>query len=76
MLDISQGDSSQVPRTLKLQKKNSSSMKFDQSKITFNQSKIAEKQISQNFKSGPSPRKRLGFQSNSPKYKRKTPTTF
>ena len=51
-------------------------MKFDQLKITFDQSKIAEKQISQNFKSGPSLRKRLGFQSNIPKYKRKALTTF
>ena len=30
----------------------------------------------QNFKSGPSPRTRLRFQSNTPKYTRKTLTTF
>jgi len=52
VLDIAQGNLSQVSRIFKLQKKNSSSMKFDQSKITFDRSKIAEKQISQNFKSG------------------------
>ena len=32
--------------------------------------------ISVDFKSGPSSRKCLGFQSNIPKYKRKTLTTF
>ena len=30
----------------------------------------------QNFKSGPSLKKRLEFQSNTPKYKKKTLTTF
>ena len=38
--------------------------------------RIVEKEILQIFKSGPSPRKCLGFQSNLSTYKRETLTTF
>ena len=39
-------------------------------------SRIAEKEILQNFKPGPSPRKRFGFHSNLSTYKRETLATF
>ena len=40
------------------------SVKLDRSRIRPNRSRIAEKEFLQNFKSGPSQRKHLGFQSN------------
>ena len=52
------------------------SAKLDRSRIRPNWSRIAEKEFLHNFKSGPSPRKRLGLQSNLSKYKRETLATF
>ena len=54
VLDIAQGDSSQVSRTFKLQEKE---LKFSEAQSIENRSKS----VSAEFKSSPSPRKRLGF---------------
>ena len=45
-------------------------------KMKLDRLNIAEKEFLQNFKIGPSPWKCLGFQLNTPKYKRKTLATF
>ena len=52
------------------------STKLDQSKIRFDWSKITEIRFCRIFKQGPSPLKRLEFQSNLSTYKRETLTTF
>ena len=57
-------------------KKKSQSVKLDRSRIRPDRSRIAEKEILQNFKSGSSPQKHLGFHSNLSTYKRKTLVLF
>ena len=69
MLDIAQSVSSQVSRIFKLLEKE---VIFNETRSIENRRKIN----SAKFKSGPSLRKQLGFESNTPKYRRKTLTTF
>ena len=54
----------------------SQSAKLDRLRIRLDRSRIAKKEILQNFKSGPSPQKRLRFHSNLSTYKRETLATF
>ena len=76
MLDIVQSVSSQVSRKFKLQEKE---LIFNEVRLIEGQARPIENRIKTvfaEFKLDPSPRKRLGFQSKTPKYKRKTLTTF
>ena len=56
----------------KCKEEKSQSTKLDQLRIRPDQLRITKKEILQNFKSSPSPRKYLGFPSNLSSYKRKT----
>ena len=69
MLDITQDCTNQDSRTFKLQK---GEFKLCEARPIEN----CSKSNSAEFKSGSSPRKRLRFQSNTYKYKRKILTTF
>ena len=76
MLDIVQSVSSQVSRIFKLQEKE---LIFSEVRLIEGQAWPIENRIKTvfaEFKLGLSPWKRLGFQSNTPKYKMKTLTTF
>ena len=57
-------------------KEESEFAKLDRLRIRLDRSRIVEKVFLQNSKSGPSPRKRLGFQFNLSTYKRETLATF
>ena len=66
MLDIAHDDSSQDSRIVKLQEKEAKICK----------ARPIEDRILQNFNQAKSPWKRLGFVSNTARYKRKTLNTF
>ena len=76
MLDVAQSVSSQVSSIFKLQEKK---VFFSEVRLIEGQARPIKNRIKivfAEFKLGPSLRKHLGFQSNTPKYKRKTLTTF